>query len=93
MTSIHVMHFDRAPDSQFELRPDIYQQLGNVYLPAAKNVDTFFLRQIMSGEKKVIFNPELSELGSSGTVQMVIFKNSTSNRTKLSTRTSRIFKD
>jgi hypothetical protein len=27
--------------------------IGNVYLPPIKTVDTFFLRQIMTGEKKV----------------------------------------
>jgi hypothetical protein len=28
----------------------------NVYLPCAKTIDIFFLKQILSGKKKVCFN-------------------------------------
>ena len=44
---------------RFRMLIDIYselritKQLANVYLPPVKTIDTFFLRQVMTGEKRV----------------------------------------
>ena len=32
---------------------NITKRLANVYLPPVKTIDTFFLRQVMTGEKRV----------------------------------------
>jgi|WetSurMetagenome_2_1015567.scaffolds.fasta_scaffold07229_4 hypothetical protein len=36
------------------------QLIGNVFLPSSKTIDIFFMRQIMTGEKKVRIGKEAS---------------------------------